>query len=83
VAAAVVVGVGGVDVKSAMVVAALWAIPLASAPSRSDRLARVSRGTVDTVNIDSCTPTCPPFNIALRERGPLSYKSDAPDQGAD
>jgi hypothetical protein len=76
-----VVGVGGVDVKSAMVVAALWAIPLASAPSRSDRLARVSRGTVDTVNIGSCTPACPPFNIALHERGPTAIQDRRPRSG--
>jgi hypothetical protein len=37
----VVVGVGGVGVKDTTVAAARWAVPLASAPSRSDRLARV------------------------------------------
>jgi hypothetical protein len=37
----VVVGVGGVSVKDMMVAAAQWAVSLASAPSRSDRLARV------------------------------------------
>jgi hypothetical protein len=56
-----VVGVGGVDVKGATVVMALWAVPLASVPSRSDRLARVCGGIVDTLNVGSCAPTCPPF----------------------
>jgi hypothetical protein len=67
--------------KGATVVAALWAVPLASSPS--DRITRVCGGTVDTVNVDSRAPTCPPFNIALRERGPLPYKASAPDQGVD
>jgi hypothetical protein len=66
-----------------MVVAALWAVPLASAPSRSDRIGRVCGGTVDMVNVDSRAPACTPFNIALRERSPLPYKASAPDQGAD
>jgi hypothetical protein len=48
---------------------AWWAVPLASAPSRSDLVARVCGGTVDTVNVGSRTPTCPPFIVALRERG--------------
>jgi hypothetical protein len=65
----VVVGVGGVGVKGATVVVALWVVPLASAPSRSDRLARVCGCTVDTVNLSFRALTCPPFNIALRERG--------------
>jgi hypothetical protein len=51
-----VVGVGGGDVKGTTVVAALWAVPLASTPSRSDRLARVCGGTMDTVNVDSRAP---------------------------
>jgi hypothetical protein len=83
VAAVVVVGVGSVDVKSATVVAALWAIPLASAPSRSDRLARVSGGTVDTVNVGSCTPACPLLILHYVRGGPLPYKTGAPDQGVD
>jgi hypothetical protein len=58
-AAVVVVGVGGVGVKGTTVVAARWAVPLASVPSRSDRLARVCGGTVDTVNVGSCALTCP------------------------
>jgi hypothetical protein len=69
--------------KGATVVAAMWAVPLASAPSRSDRIARVCGGTVDTVNVGSHAPVCPPFNIALRERDPLPYKISAPDQGTD
>jgi hypothetical protein len=40
-AVVVVVGVSGVGVEDTTVVAAQWAVPLASAPSRSDRLARV------------------------------------------
>jgi hypothetical protein len=35
------------------------------------------------VNVDSRAPTCPPFNIALRERGPLPYKASTSDQGVD
>jgi hypothetical protein len=64
-----VVGVGVGGVKGTTVVVALCAVPLTSAPSRSDRLARVCGGTVDTVNVGSRAPTCPPFNIALCERG--------------
>jgi hypothetical protein len=81
--AVVVVGVGGVDVKSATVVAALWAIPLASAPSRSDRLARVSGGTVDTMNVGSYTRHVPLLILHCVRGDPLPYKTDAPDQGAD
>jgi hypothetical protein len=40
-AVVVVVGVGDVGVKGTTVAAARWAVPLASAPSRSERLARV------------------------------------------
>jgi hypothetical protein len=68
-AVVVVVGVGGVGVKDTTVAVARWAVPLASAPSQSDRLARVcGGGTVDTVNIGSRALTCPPFNIVLHER---------------
>jgi hypothetical protein len=81
--AVVVVGVSGVGVKGTTVAAAWWVVPLASAPSRSDQLARVCGGTVDTVNVGSRAPTCPPFNIALRERGPTTTRTaGAPDQGA-
>jgi hypothetical protein len=82
-AAVVVVGVSGVGVKSTTVAAARWAVPLASAPSRSDRLARVCGSIVDTVNVGSHAPACHPFNIALRERGPTATRTaGAPDQGA-
>jgi hypothetical protein len=57
-AAVVVVGVG---VRGTTVVAAQWAVSLASAPSRSDRLVRVCGGTVDTVNVGSRASACPPF----------------------
>jgi hypothetical protein len=85
VAAAVMVGVGGGGVKGATVVAALWAVSHASAPSRSDRLARVCGGTVDTVNVGSRAPACPPFNIALREKGPtaIQYKRPRSERGLD
>jgi hypothetical protein len=76
--AVVMVGVGGVSVKGMTVVAVRWAVPLASAPSRLDRLARVCGGTVDTVNIGSRAPACPPFNIALCERGSLPQERQAP-----
>jgi hypothetical protein len=81
-AAVVVVGVGGVGVKGTTVAAAWWAVPLASAPSRSDRLARVCGGTVDTMNVGSRAPACPPFNIVLCEsRLTATRTTDAPDQG--
>jgi hypothetical protein len=67
-----VVGVGVGGVKGTTVVAALCAVPLTSVPSRSDRLARVCGGTVNTVNVGSRAPTCPPFDIVLRERGPTA-----------
>jgi hypothetical protein len=36
---------------------------------------------VGTVNVGSHALTCPPpFIVALRERGTLSYKASAPDQ---
>jgi hypothetical protein len=54
--AVVVVGVGGVGVKSTTAAVTRWTVPLASAPSRSDRLTRVCGGTVDTVNVDFCAP---------------------------
>jgi hypothetical protein len=62
-------------------VAALWAVPLASAPSRSDRIARVCGGTVDTVNVGSRAPACPPFNIALHERGATAIQGKRPRSG--
>jgi hypothetical protein len=83
VAAAVVVGVGGVGVKGATVVAALWAVPLASAPSRSDRLARICGGTVDMVNVGSRAPVCSLLILRCARGGPLPYKASAPDQDAD
>jgi hypothetical protein len=60
---------------------AQWAIPLASTSSRSDRLARVCGGTVDTMNVDSCTPTCSSFNIALRERELTVIQDKRPRSG--
>jgi hypothetical protein len=80
-AAVVVVGVSGVSVKSMAVAMARWAVPLASAPSRSDRLARVCGGTVDTVNIGSRAPACPLFNITLRERGLTAIQGKRPRSG--
>jgi hypothetical protein len=68
----------GVGVKGATVVATLWVVPLASAPSRSDQLARVCGGTMDTVNVGSRASACPPFNIALRKRGPTAIQGKRP-----
>jgi hypothetical protein len=66
-----------------MVATTLWALPLAAAPSRSDRLARVCGGTVDTVNVGSRAPACPLFYMALCERGPTVTRTvGAPDQNA-
>jgi hypothetical protein len=79
----VVIGVGGVGVEDTTVAAARWAVPLASAPSRSNRLVRVCGGTVDTVNVGSRVLACPPFNMALCERGLTAIRTvGAPDQGA-
>jgi hypothetical protein len=79
-AAVVVVGVGGVGVEDTTVAAARWAVPLASAHSRSDPFARFCRGIVDTVNIGFRAPACPPFNMTLCERGPTSTRTaGAPD----
>ena len=80
-AAVVVVGVGGVGVEDTTIVAARWAVPLASAPSRSNRLARVCGGTVGMVNVCSRAPACPPFNVALRERGPTAIHGRRPRSG--
>jgi hypothetical protein len=83
VVAAVVVGVGVGGVKSTTVVAALWAVPLTSAASRSDRLARVCGGTVDTMNIGSRALTCPLLILRCVRGDPPPYKLSAPDQDAD
>jgi hypothetical protein len=83
VAATIVVGVSGIGVKGATVMAALWAVPLASAPLRSDQLARVCRGTVDTVNVGSHAPACPLLILRCARGAQLPYKACAPDQGAD
>jgi hypothetical protein len=71
----VVVGVGGVGVKGMTVAAAQWAVPLASASSRSDRLARVYGGTVDMVNVGFHAPTCP-LLILRCARGDHCHKND-------
>jgi hypothetical protein len=43
-------------------VMAQWAFPLAAAPSGSDRgLGFVGARTMDTKNVGSCVPMCPPF----------------------
>jgi hypothetical protein len=38
---------------------------------------------VGTTNVGSRAPSCPPFIVALRERGPLPYTAGSPDQGVD
>jgi hypothetical protein len=76
--AVVVVGVGGVGVKGTTVAAAWWAVPLASAPSRSDRLARVCGGTVDTVNVGSRAPACPLLILCCARGGSLPQERQAP-----
>jgi hypothetical protein len=81
-ATVVVIGVSGVGVKSTAVAPARWAVPLASAPSRLDRLARICEGTVDTVNVSSRAPTCPLLILCCMRGGPLPYKGNVPDQGA-
>jgi hypothetical protein len=59
---------------------AWWAVPLTSAPSRSDLVARVCGGTVGTVNVGSCAPACPPLLLLRCVRGgPLPYKASTPD----
>jgi hypothetical protein len=37
---------------------------------------------VGTVNVGSRAPACPPFIVALRERGPTTVQGKRPDQGA-
>jgi hypothetical protein len=76
--AVIVVGVGGVGVKGTMVVTARWAVSLASAPSRSDRLARVCGGTVDTVNVGFRAPTCPRLILRCAREGSLPQERQAP-----
>jgi hypothetical protein len=34
-----------------------------------------------TANVVFCAPACPPFIVALHERGPLLYTANVPDQG--
>jgi hypothetical protein len=65
--------------KGATVVAALWVVPLASAPSRSDRIARVYGGTVDTVNVDSRASTYPLLILRCVRGDQLLYKTSAPN----
>jgi hypothetical protein len=36
-----------------------------------------------TVNVGSRAPACPPFIVALCERGPTAIHGKRPDQGAD
>jgi hypothetical protein len=60
---------------------ARWTNPLASAPSWSVLVARVCGGTVGTVNVGSRAPTCPPFIVALRERGPTAIHGKHPRSG--
>jgi hypothetical protein len=76
-AAVVVVGVGGVGVEGTTVAVARWAVPLASAPSRSDRLARVCGGTVDTVNVGARAPVCPLLILRCARGGPLPKERQA------
>jgi phage terminase large subunit-like protein len=71
----VVVGVGGVGVKGTTVAAAQWVVPLASASSRSDRLARVCGGTMDMVNVGFHAPTCP-LLILCCARGDHYHKNN-------
>jgi hypothetical protein len=70
--AMVVVGVGGR--RSA----AQWAVPLASVPSRSDRLARVCGGTVDTVNVGSRASVCPLLILCCTRGGSLPQERQPP-----
>jgi hypothetical protein len=44
-------------------------------------VARVYRGTVGTANVGSCAPTCPPFIVALRERGLTAIHGRRPRSG--
>jgi hypothetical protein len=56
----------------------LWAVPLASAPSGSDRLLGFVEHYVGMVNVGSRAPGVPLFYIALYERGPLPPEQQAP-----
>jgi hypothetical protein len=59
---------------------AWWAVPLASAPSRSDLVTRVCGGTVGTVNIGSRAPACPLLLLRCTRGGTLPYKASALNQ---
>jgi hypothetical protein len=77
-AAVVIVGVGGVGVEDTTVATARWAVPLASATSRSDRFARVYGGIVDTVNISFRVPACPLLIWRCVRWAPLPQERQTP-----
>jgi hypothetical protein len=59
---------------------AWWDVPLASAPSRLDLVARVCGGTVGTVNVGFRAPAFPFLLLRCARGGSLPYKTSAPDQ---
>jgi hypothetical protein len=72
--AVVVVGVGGIGVKGTTVAMARWTVSLASATLRSDQLARVCEGTVDTVNVGSRALICLILILCCVRGDPVSQK---------
>jgi hypothetical protein len=54
--------------------------PIPSLPRLFDRslVVRVCGGTVGTVNVGSRAPACPPFIVALRERGSTAIHDRRP-----
>jgi hypothetical protein len=57
---------------------AWWAVPLTSAPSRSDLVARVCGGTVGTVNVGSCAAACPLYYCYAAREGAHCHTRQAP-----
>jgi hypothetical protein len=59
---------------------AWWVVPLVSAPSRSDLVARVCGGTVGTMNVGSRATTCLILLLRYARGDSLPYKTSTPDQ---
>jgi hypothetical protein len=60
-------------------------IPSLQRPLDRSYVVRVCGGTVDTANVGSHAPACPPFIVALRERGPTAIHGRRPrsERGSD
>jgi hypothetical protein len=56
-------------------------IPSLQRPFDRSYVVRVCGGTVGTMNVGSRAPACPPFIVALRERGPTAIHGRRPRSG--